>query len=316
MRISVCAPVSRADTVRPFLESILRQTHEEWELILVGQGPLDDPRSQKVREAIDTFAARDRRIRYCHIETRGATRAKNAAILEATTDMIAEIDDDAEAAPDWLETMVAIFQANPDVDVVGGSVLKPPRQRKGLAVCPEVVPADTVYDPASMRTPPNGWNWISCNVGIRRRVFEAVGLYDEYLGPGSIFPAADDTDLMLRFESAGIKMAATPRLIVHHTYGYRYGTKAFLRHQYNYAYGNGGLAAKLVLANDPHGAAWIRYNRQQRLQSWARPFRPNRLLRGLLGWAVFDSAYRRCLADFRVENNLLVLKESHENGSH
>ena len=173
-------------------------------------------------------------------------------------------------------------------------------------MCPSVTPSESIYDPKILDRPPDGWNWLTCNVGLRRQIIEKIGPYDDYLGAGSIFPAAEDTDYLLRLESAGIKMGSTPRLVVNHTYGYRYGLNQFLKHQYNYSYGNGGLAAKQTLAGDPRGEEWYRYDLRMRLTSWLKPLRPDRLVRGLYGWSIFNSAYQRCLQDFKVENNLLI----------
>lgn len=305
-KVSVCVPVSRVDTVHATLESILQQSWKDWELVAVGQGSFDHPNVRKVHEIVDGFASRDPRVKYCHIEASGASRAKNASIQAATGEIVAEIDDDAEAAPDWLEVMVEYLDGHPDIDLIGGSVLQPEKQRRGLAVCPALEPAEVVYDPSTMDGPPPGWNWISCNIGLRRSVFSRVGYYDDYLGPGSVFPAADDTDLLLRMEAAGIKMASSPRLVVYHTYGYRYGLRAFMKHQYNYGYGNGGMAAKLSLAGDPRGEEWYRYARKERLTGWMRPLRPHRFLRGLYGWYIFKQAYERCLREFRVDNQMLA----------
>ena len=307
--ISVCVPVSRLDSANATIQSIIKQSFTDWELITVGQGDSDDPHVRKIIDLVGSISRNDPRVKYIHIEKPGACRAKNAAILSAQGDIIAEIDDDAEAALDWLETMVAYFSDHPDVDVVGGSVIKPFKKKRGLAVCPSVEPSEKIYDPATMDRTPEGWNWISCNLGLRRNVFEVIGYYDEYLGPGSVFPAADDTDLMLRIEAAGIKMGSTPRLVVNHTYGYRYGLNQFMKHQYNYSYGNGGLAAKQTLAGDPRGEEWYRYDRKMRLTSWLNPFRPDQFVRGMYGWRIFNAAYQRCMTDYQVEDNLLVPAE-------
>jgi glycosyltransferase involved in cell wall biosynthesis len=305
-QVSVCVPVSRLDTVNFTIQSIIHQSFQDWELIAVGQGDCDIPKVKKIANLVRKISEKDPRVKYIHIKEAGACRAKNASIRTAQGEIIAEIDDDAEADQDWLDTMVAYFRAHQDVDVVGGAVIKPPKEKRGLAVCPHVEPSEKIYDPAVMDRPPEGWNWISCNLGLRKKVFERIGYYDEYLGPGSVFPAADDTDLLLRIEAAGIKMGSTPRLVVNHTYGYRYGYKSFMKHQYNYSYGNGGLAAKQTLAGDPRGEEWYRYALKVRLQSWRKPFRPDRFVRGLYGWRIFNAAYQHCLNEFRVENNLLV----------
>jgi glycosyltransferase involved in cell wall biosynthesis len=306
MKISVCVPVSRPDTVNATIQSIRNQTWTDWELIAVGQGSSEIAGVNETRKIVNLISEEDERVRYIHINKRGSSRAKNAAIRSAQGEIIAAIDDDAEASPDWLETMANYFSEHNEIDVLGGAVIKPPKMKRGLAVCPTNDPKDAVYDPKTMDDPPLGWEWIGCNLGFRKWVVEKVGLYDEYLGPGCKIPATEDTDLKLRLEAMNIKMATTPKLIVNHTYGYRYGLKAYIKHQYNYAYGNGGLAGKLTLAGDPRGKEWYWSTRRERLLGWIKPFRPHKFIIGLLGWQIFRSAYQYCIKEFRVENNLLV----------
>jgi glycosyltransferase involved in cell wall biosynthesis len=306
VKVSICTPVSRPDTIRAFIQSILNQIWGEWELLAVGQGPLENPRVSLVRKIVEEISSTDNRVKYLHIDTPGCSRARNTAIREARGNILAAIDDDAEATPYWLQNMVKFFDEHPEIDFVGGSVIKPPKVKRGIGVCPSVEPVETVYDPKEMKEPPSGWDWIGCNIGMRRSVINKVGFYDDYLDPGSTFPAAGDTDFLLRLESSEIKMATIPSIVVHHTYGYRYGLRNFFRLQYNYAYGNGGLAAKLSLAGDPRGEEFYQYTRKERLTGWLRPLRPHRFLRGLYGWYIFKQAYERCLREFRVENQLLV----------
>jgi GT2 family glycosyltransferase len=306
MKISVCVPTSRSDTVAATIHSILRQSWPDWEIIAVGQGDLRSERAQATKATLEAFSSRDERVRYVHIAQRGATRARNAAVAAAEGEVLAFIDDDCEADDYWLETIADYFDQAPTVGLIGGAVVAPQKVGRGFAVCPAVSPAETVYDPvASERTPPSGWEWISGNVAMRREVAQSIGPWDEHMGPGTAFPVADDTDYLLRAEALGIKMATTPRAIVHHTYGCRYNRQV-LRHLRGYTYGNGGLAAKLTLMGDPRGREWLEGTRQERLLGWLRPFRPQRFLRSFIGWTIFARAYSRCLREYAVEDGVLV----------
>src|SRR5204863_158616 len=98
---------------------------------------------------------------------------------------------------------------------------------------------------------------IGANFAIRASVAARIGLFDEQLGAGTALPAGEDTDYMLRLEAQGVKMRCTPRAVVHHTYGRRFGLKALLANSRNYARGNGALAAKLSLFGDRRGTEWL-----------------------------------------------------------
>src|SRR5437868_5929993 len=83
-----------------------------------------------------------------------------------------------------------------------------------------------------------GWGRIGANFALRASVAARIGFFDEQLGAGTALPAGEDTDYMLRMEAAGVKMRCTPRAVVHHSYGRRFGLKALLANSRNYARGN------------------------------------------------------------------------------
>lgn len=304
MKVSIIVPSSRPDTVPETIQSLIQQDFDDFELLVVGQGDVGDARTIATKEAI-TRASNDRRVHYVHSLEKGATRGRNCGMMAATGEILAFIDDDCAANKNWLSVLVSTFDRDPDLGLVGGAVVAPQRMRRGFARCPTVSPHEVVYEPEKMgRKPPRGWCWISCNVAIKREVALGIGKWDEHLGPGTEFPAADDTDYLLRAEALNIKMATTPKAIVCHTYGYRYNQQ-LIKHIKNYNYGNGGLAGKLSLMGDPRGVAWLSKNRDDRLFSWLWPPRPDKGLRGLFAWRQFSAAYEQCIRNYRVEGDLL-----------
>ena len=52
---------------------------------------------------------------------RGLSGARNTGVGLADTEVVAFLDDDAEAAPDWLERLIALYD-DPEVLAVGGRV--------------------------------------------------------------------------------------------------------------------------------------------------------------------------------------------------
>lgn len=289
--ISVCIPTVRPTTIADAIGSVLRQSYPDWELWVVGQG--DDP---TLAEEVERVRRRDPRVRYVHVEIRNASLARNTAIDRAGGELIALLDDDCEAAPDWLETLQRCFRDEPDTGVVGGAVIAPPPERWGFSTCPENRPREALYDPvAAGFTAPLGCDWLSANVAVRRSVIERVGPFDPCLGPGTPFAAAEDPDWKLRIEKLGITMRATPRSVVYHTHGRRYGLREGHAHLRNYARGNGALAAKLTLQGDRRGAERLR-------ALWTELGRsPLRLPNNLLRVKYMLEAYDLCLRDYRLE---------------
>lgn len=296
MKITVCVGSVRADTLGSTIASIKAQTLPSWELIVAGQG--DD---SAVRKVVELSLAGDQRVRFVHVDQKGLGSARNAAMRIATGEVLAFTDDDCEADASWLAVLARCFEAQPDVGLVGGALVPPVSSRR-LANCPQAAPGEALYDPiASGRHAPIGWDWVGGNFAVRAAVVERVGQFDECLGAGTDFPACEDTDYKLRLEAQGVKMQSTPASIVYHTYGARYGVRALLAHQRNYARGNGAMAAKLTLMGDPRGPEWLESTRRECLRGWIENRRPHRLAADLRRLFHFSAGYRECRRGYRVD---------------
>ena len=92
-KISIIIPVYNVQNyLAECIESVLRQTYKNLEIILVDDGSPDGSGS-----ICDRYAAQDRRIHVIHKENAGASSARNAGIDCATGDYISFVDSD-----DWL----------------------------------------------------------------------------------------------------------------------------------------------------------------------------------------------------------------------
>jgi GT2 family glycosyltransferase len=296
MKFSVCIGSARPATLPAAVDGIRRQSWPDWELTVVGQGP--DPTLRSVGEAI---AAQDSRIRYIHLARLGVSEARNVAVAASGGDLIAITDDDCVAQADWLETLAGYFTAAPEIGLVGGALIAPNATGRRLADCPQYHPPEALYDPvASRRVAPPGWSWLTANVAFRRRVFEEAGPFDEAFGPGAIFRVVTDLDYLFRLEGMGVRMRSTPKSVVVHASGYRYGFAALLRRAIDYAWGHGALAAKLTLGNDPRGQAWHEAVRRRWRRDPIRRRRPEAVALELVRLWNFTRAYRYCLSHYRL----------------
>ncbi len=110
MKISVIIPVYN---VKPYLErcvnSVLRQTYKDLEIILVDDGSTDG--SGKL---CDQIALIDKRIRVIHQENQGPSSARNTGIRQATGEYIIFIDSDDK----WLiDNGISTLVNNCDEDI-------------------------------------------------------------------------------------------------------------------------------------------------------------------------------------------------------
>jgi len=93
------------------IESVLSQTYQNFEIIIVNDGSTD-----KTDEIVEKFLL-DPRIIYIKQENKGQARAKNVGINKTSGDFIAFLDADDNWCPGKLERQLACF-ANPLVGVV------------------------------------------------------------------------------------------------------------------------------------------------------------------------------------------------------
>lgn len=300
---TICIPTVRPTTLGAAIASIRAQTLADWELVVVGQGD-----EGSLRAATLAAAGDDSRVRYLHVDHQGLSAARNAGIAASNHDVVAMLDDDCLAHPGWLAVLTACFAAESDLGLVGGSLLAPPPARRGPYTCLGVMPGEIRYDPVATPPPaPGGFDCYGANFALRRSVVARVGPFDTYLGAGALFPAAEDLDYTLRLEDAGVLMRSVPRAVVTHVHGHRYGMCAIARYWRRNAAGVGALMAKRALLGDPLAWERTRYYLRAHTIGWLRPFRPDRLLSGVVRLQAFLSAYRRCKREFRVDRSRGVL---------
>ena len=115
--VSVIVPVYNAGKyLDECIRSILDQSMEDFELLLVDDGSTDE--SGKICE---TFAGRDSRIRVIHKENGGVSSARNAGILQAKGERICFIDADDTVDRDYLRNLYHAADNEPDdLLVIGG----------------------------------------------------------------------------------------------------------------------------------------------------------------------------------------------------
>ncbi len=282
-QVTIGIPASRATTVRPAVQSVRRQTVDDIEVIVCGQGRND----AELREVVKSDAGEDDRVRYVHSVVTGCSAARNVILETSRAEFVAFLDDDCEAAPDWIEVLIDRFRRYPQVGLVGGAVVAPPRPKTlRPARCPNWMPEEVLYDPEIGFELPAMVPFIGANFAVRRLQVSALGGFDELLGAGGPFRGAEDSDYGFRVNDAEIAFATTPDAVVHHTYGYRVGFRSRLRSLAAYAMGSGALARKRALVDVEESDRWYASMQQLCLRDWSM-LRPDRLVIARLRWHYF-----------------------------
>ncbi len=101
--ISVIVPVYNVERYLPLcIDSILSQTYERLEVILVDDGSPD-----RCAEICDEYAKKDARVRVIHKKNGGLSSARNAGLEVAGGEFIAFVDSDDTIAPELYERLRA-----------------------------------------------------------------------------------------------------------------------------------------------------------------------------------------------------------------
>jgi glycosyltransferase involved in cell wall biosynthesis len=125
----VIATYNRARLLKETIESVLKQTLQDFELIVVDDGSTDD--TEKVLKSYGD------RVRYFRQENRGPSAARNLGIRRARASWISIQDSDDICAPNHLKTLFGFVEKNPDCGMVfaNGSYLDDPGP-KGKTIIP------------------------------------------------------------------------------------------------------------------------------------------------------------------------------------
>ena len=100
-KISIIVPVYNVENyLERCVESILKQTYTNFELLLINDGSTDQS-----GDLCDQLALRDQRIRVIHKENGGLSAARNTGIDHASSDLIGFIDSDDYIEEDMYETL-------------------------------------------------------------------------------------------------------------------------------------------------------------------------------------------------------------------
>lgn len=115
MKISILTAVyNTADYLPQCIESVLAQTHADWQMVCVDDGSTDNS-----LDVLNRYATRDSRIVVLHKdENQGQAKARNEAYLHTDGDIVMMLDSDDWLATDALEKITAAFAADAEVDSV------------------------------------------------------------------------------------------------------------------------------------------------------------------------------------------------------
>jgi glucosyl-dolichyl phosphate glucuronosyltransferase len=204
---------SRLPLIRAALDSIACQTLPPCQVIVV---------SDHNPELFDRLMAEYPDLKVIsNLFEKGLSGARNTGIEHAVGDVVAFLDDDARAQPQWLETLLATYD-DESVLGVGGLVLADWNASGRPAWLPEeflwVVGCSYRGQPevkAEVRNP------IGANMSFRRSAFDQAGLFDASVGRtiASSRPfGCEETEFSIRLRRLlpGARILYEPQAVVYH----------------------------------------------------------------------------------------------------
>lgn len=196
------------------LDSLLRQSFRDFEVILVDNGSSDGS-----RELLDANYPWVQRVDLQ--SNTGFATANNLGLQRASGEYIITLNNDTRAEPGWLAELVRVADSDPRlgmvgsrtcvwdqadiIDTLGGRICRDGMSRGALRG--ESFAALDLPDVVSILYPS------PCAALYRRLMLDEIGFFDE-----DFFAYAEDTDLGLRARWAGWGAVAATGALVHHRY--------------------------------------------------------------------------------------------------
>ena len=277
--------------VRASIESILKQTYTNLELIIV----IDNPDIQFLDAIIEEYAEKDKRIIVLYTEKNiGLARSLNRGIDIARGKYIARMDADDISLNNRIEIEVSCLEENPDITLVYSGFIKIDMDGNKIS--------NTIVIPKNEKLLMQALEYnnivVHPSVLMKTSAIKKVGGYNEFL-------ASQDYDLWLRLKKRGYKFCCIKQpLILYRVRDNSTTTKKVLDQYLSYRY------AKYIYKNDKKfdRDQYIKYVEKKKkdqkfvkhMETFTRSFQYNPLIKTiiLLYYALIDYECRSHLLNF------------------
>lgn len=216
--VAICTH-ERPEKLARALASLHCQIQPADEVLVVDNAPGSTRTRELVREEYP-------RVRYIVEPVRGLDFARNRALHEARHSIVAFLDDDAVAAPDWVQATREAFSNRPHLGMCNGLVepltLETAGQRLFEAnggfgrgndrIC---LPRDRARGIGGRPAPLVAWAisaGYGCSMAVRREAVLRLGGFDEALDLGRELPGGGDLDMLWRLLDGGWEVVYEPRV--------------------------------------------------------------------------------------------------------
>ena len=188
---------------------------EDFEILVIDNNSSDG--TGEFCKGLDTFYP-NHNWRYIVETNQGIAFARTRGAKEAAGNLIAYIDDDCLADPNWLNEIINFYDKNPEVMSTGGKII--PKYLAPVAdwfgkyfwgLVGNYDLGNKVFQMKGARYPSGA------NMHFRKTAFEKYGYFDGNLGrSGKSLMAGEEKAMYLKLIGANEKVYYLPQVIVHH----------------------------------------------------------------------------------------------------
>lgn len=248
----IVATRDRTDSLARCLDSLLQQSHQKMDIVVVDNAPSSSATEELLSE---TYLA-DGRVRYVREDRPGLARAHNTGLLYARGDILAFTDDDVVVDRHWVEAIEETFDVAGKVGCVTGLILPAELETRAQ----QLIEAHggfgkgfqrQVFDlvenhPGSPLFPyAAGVFGSGANMAFSREALTKIGGFDNALGAGTPARGGDDLASFVSVVNAGFQLVYQPAAILRH---YHRRTESGIEGQaYGYGVGLGAYLTKQII---------------------------------------------------------------------
>ncbi|MDM8530290.1 glycosyltransferase [Anaerolineales bacterium HSG25] len=235
MTISIiCTVLNEGEAIRKLLDSLVAQTHQPDEIVIVDGGSTDNTvtviKQYQSHLPIEIIIAPGANI----------SRGRNIAIEAAQGSIIASTDAGVRLSPEWLARLIAPFQADHAPAVVAGFFVPDPQSTFEVAMGATVLPTASDIDPDSFLPS-------SRSIAFLKSAWQEAGQYPEWLD------FCEDLIFDLRLHDLHGPFPFEPQAVAY--FRPRRNLSAFFKQYYQYSRGDG----KADLWRKRHAIRYVTY---------------------------------------------------------
>lgn len=204
---------NRSSMLADCINSLLNQNidSENFEILIIDNNSTDN-----TEEVSSKFCEKRHNIKYFFEKTTGYSAPRNCGWKNASGKIVAYIDDDEIAAPNWLESIEKDFQIEEKPDIIGGI----------YEIKYDETPPDWFTDsmggtnknrPKGLLNQRQDCYLAGGNIAFKKEVMEKLnGFSNDFDMKDGFLMMGEDTDLCQRAKNVGFKLYYNPGIVIYH----------------------------------------------------------------------------------------------------